>query len=115
MNDQLQKIREQFDVDAKECTSMDELEALRIKYLGRKQGLVTDAFKLIGKVPPAEKGAFGKDANILKNQINSALDNMMDELKNAQSKKVDALDLTLPVQHPRVGRRHPVSEVRKTI
>lgn len=114
MNQELQNILDQFKAEISGLADLEGVEQLRVKYLGRKNGLVTNAFKQIGKVAPAEKGAFGQAANKLKIEVTETLDSLEDKLKNA-SQKSNAIDVTLPVLSPNVGRRHPVSEVRRRI
>lgn len=114
MSEQLQEIRNQFEKDLQTCKTERDIESLRIKFLGRKQGLVTDAFKLIGTIAPGERGIFGKTLNELKNHIGNALQEKADTL-DALSESTDELDITLPGYIPAVGRRHPVSEIRNRI
>ena len=114
MSEQLQEIRNQFEKDLQTCKTERDIESLRIKFLGRKQGLVTDAFKLIGTIAPKERGIFGKTLNELKNHIGNTLQEKADTL-DALSESTDELDITLPGYIPAVGRRHPVSEIRNRI
>lgn len=114
MSEHLDSIRNLFQEEIQKCASEEDLESLRVKYLGRKQGLVTNALKLLATLPKEEKGAFGKGANILKNEISDSLDEKADELKGSRA-GVCAIDTTLPAPLPKVGRRHPVAEVRRRI
>lgn len=114
MSEILESIQRQFADDLAKCASEKELEDIRVKYLGRKQGLVTDAFKRISEVPPKERGAYGKAANELKNAITAEIDGWKEKEKSSADAK-HSIDVTLPAPQPRVGRRHPVSEVRNRI
>jgi phenylalanyl-tRNA synthetase alpha chain len=115
MNGQLNGIRAQFDAELRGCGTAEALEELRIKYLGRKRGLVTEAFKLIGTVPPAERGEYGKAANELKQHVSDALEAAAARLKRGEREETPGFDLTLPPPLPRIGRRHPVSEMMRRI
>jgi phenylalanyl-tRNA synthetase alpha chain len=112
---QLNDIRAQFDADLRGCCTPEALEELRIKYLGRKRGLVTEAFKLIGTVPPEQRGDYGKAANELKRHVSEALDTAAAGFKEKRAEEPPALDVTLPPPLPRIGRRHPVSEMMRRI
>jgi phenylalanyl-tRNA synthetase alpha chain len=114
MSELLESITSQFEKDLQSCGSADDLEALRVKFLGRKQGLITDAFKQIGNIPPDERGAFGKAANELKQLVAQALKDRADDLEKGTRERED-IDITLPAPLPRVGRRHPITEVRERI
>ncbi len=115
MNGQLNDIRTQFDADLRACDAVEALEELRVKYLGRKRGLVTEAFKRIGGVPPEERGAFGKACNELKHYAAEALEAAAARLEEAKAEAAPALDITLPPPLPRIGRRHPVSDMMRRI
>ncbi len=111
MSGQLDEIRLQFQADLERCASAGDAEELRVKYLGRKRGLLTAAFRELGKLSPRERAAFGKEANRLKGEITAALDG----LQAGPQPAADRVDITLPAPAPRVGRRHPVSEMRRRI
>lgn len=61
MSEHLDSIRSLFQEEIQKCASDQDLEALRVKYLGRKQGLVTNALKLLATLPKEEKGAFERE------------------------------------------------------
>lgn len=114
MDGELQKIRDQFEADLKNCGSETALKELRIKYLGRKKGLVTVALKKIGSVPADQRREFGARINDLKNEISLALEKTAEELEPA-TQEAARLDVTLPAPTPLVGRLHPVNEIRRRI
>ncbi|MBC7220138.1 phenylalanine--tRNA ligase subunit alpha [Candidatus Bipolaricaulota bacterium] len=93
------------------------VEALRIKFLGRK-GFVTTAFAALRTLPPEERAAAGRLLNALKGEIASALEALQAE---AERETVEArlaaerYDLTLPGSWRPVGRLHPLTQVRREI
>ena len=115
MNGRLNEIRAQFEADLGGCADAGGLEELRVKYLGRKRGLVTEAFKQIGTVAPEERGAYGQAANALKQEIAAALEGKAAELESGAGESAPALDVTLPPATPRVGRRHPLTAMMRRI
>ncbi len=52
-------------VDVAAATTPDELEAVRVKYLGRK-GVLTGFLRAIGQVPTEERQRLGAESNRLK-------------------------------------------------
>src|SRR5688572_14842950 len=50
------------------------LETVRVKYLGRKDGALTEATKEIAKLPAPEKPAYGAAVNDAKRRVEAALD-----------------------------------------
>jgi phenylalanyl-tRNA synthetase alpha chain len=93
------------------------LRAWHTRYFG-KQGEVALAVKGIGKVPPAERPAYGQAANRVKEMLTSAY-----EAKAAQEKEkalerslaADALDVTLPGRPTVRGRLHVATKVMRQI
>lgn len=95
-------------------TSMDEIEAFRIKYLGKK-GLLNQFFAEFKNVPKEEKAAFGQIINQLKNTANAKVNDLKAELENHTEAKGVYGDLTRPGHPIELGARHPISIVKNRI
>lgn len=94
------------------------LESARVKYVGRKDGAVTEAMKRIAKLPPEEKPAYGAAVNEAKRRIESALEERGRSLKSKaleQDLGTQREDLTLPPRRVRVGRLHPISQTVREV
>lgn len=95
-------------------SSKDEIEAFRIKYLGKK-GLLNTFFAEFKNVPNGEKKEFGQVINQLKN----AATEKVNALKDALESQVDSIgkfgDLTRPGEPIEIGARHPISIVKNQI
>ena len=89
----------------------DQLEQAKARYVGRA-GVLRDAEKSLGKLPAAERPAFGSRLNAAKERIETAL---RQERERIQSRKLDtrlkeeALDVTLPGRGTGTGGLHPVT------
>lgn len=86
----------------------DELEAARIKYLGRN-GLLPQIMKGLRELPPEEKAAAGRGANEFKDSVSARL-----EARKAEYAAVEdcrPFDLTLPGCWRAQGSPHPISSV----
>ena len=114
MKSRLEDIRVQFMKDLQSCSSGSEIEELRVKYLGRKRGLVTEALKQLATLPSDQRKEFGRAVNTLKAEIATALEARVESFAAPETTE-EKLDITLPAPLPRPGRRHPVSEVRRRI
>jgi phenylalanyl-tRNA synthetase alpha chain len=92
--------------------SLDELESLRVAYMGRK-GMVTEQLKAVGSLPPEERAGAGKAANALRLSVEAALVARDGELRGqALRRELDLpYDVTAPGVQPRLGHRNPVSVV----
>src|SRR6185436_12561963 len=97
--------------DIAACADDAALEAARIRYLGRKDGEVTQATKQIATLPGKDKPAYGAAANDAKARIEAALKSRGDALHSASidTSLRENIDLTLPARPVRIGRLHPVS------
>lgn len=83
------------------------LEALRIKYLGRKGGLVQARFEALKSADKALKKAMGASANALKNAVEKAMEEAKGgRTSNAAERAGPCLDATLPGLHEELGHRH---------
>ncbi len=94
------------------ASSLDELEDLRVAYVGRK-GIVTEQLKAVGALPPAERGQAGKAANQLRIEVEAALNEATSVLEQAEvsAELAKPIDVTAPGASLRLGHRHPVSGV----
>lgn len=92
-----------------------ELEAIRVRYLGRKSRL-SELLSSIGQLPPASR----KDAGALYNSVKKAIENALDERSLAFGDKIQqafdgGTDLSLPGIRPALGSRHPIYKVMDEI
>lgn len=113
MPEQIDQIKRDFEVEAKDIRTADALEDLRIKYLGRK-GYISNAFSLLAEIPKEEKPKFGQELNKLKKAVESQYNALYDSLKEGKGKD-EYLDLTLPGRKPFIGRKHPLNQVADEI
>jgi phenylalanyl-tRNA synthetase alpha chain len=92
--------------------SLDELEALRVSYLGRK-GIVTEQLKSVGALSPDKRSEAGKSANALRISVERALASREETLRGIELslKLASPYDVTAPGISPQLGHRNPVSVV----
>ena len=97
--------------------SAADLEAVRVRYLGR-QGELTQLLRSLGTLPPEERPVVGAAANEAKRELEALLDARLAEAQaretQAQRAK-DRLDLTLPGRRPPLGAVHPLTRVHDEI
>ncbi len=91
--------------------SPDELERIRVRYLGRREGLLSGLLRRLGTLDAAERPAAGAAANRTKKALAGALEERLGELAAAEGGGGPALDLTLPPRRRWRGTVHPVSQV----
>ena len=95
------------------ASTNDELEAFRIKYLGKK-GVIKEMSARIKDVAPEDRKDFGQSLNGLKNAVQERIDVLKTALENAGATSDDE-DLTRPSGLDMAGSRHPVTLVRNEI
>ena len=95
-----------------QSTDPEELEAFRIKFLGRK-GILNDLFAQFKDIPNEEKPKVGKKINELKEKAQEKVNQLKQSSK--KKKQSNEFDMTLPPYPFEVGGRHPISLTRKKI
>ncbi|MEX0316023.1 MAG: phenylalanine--tRNA ligase subunit alpha [Allomuricauda sp.] len=95
-------------------TSKDEIEAFRIKYLGKK-GLMNTFFAEFKNVPNEQKKEFGQVINQLKGAATEKVNTLKASLENQTDAAGKFGDLTRPGEPIALGARHPISIVKNQI
>lgn len=119
MSQSMENLKSQFDTElaATSLTDPSAVDALRVKYLGKK-GLVTDLLKLMGGLPAEERPAYGKQVNELKAAVDSAIENALAQAREADlERKLNSgwTDISLPGDSVPAGSTHPLYDVREEI
>jgi phenylalanyl-tRNA synthetase alpha chain len=107
-------LRIEFDAAVAAADSAAALKAVRDRFLGRRQGVVTELLKALKSMAPDERRVRGAETNALKQHIEAALAARDAELA-AGGAPPGAVDVTLPGRVPTVGRRHPLTQVRERV
>lgn len=108
--DTLTRIEEEGLAAIESSGSLDELEAARIRYMGRSGGL-TDVLRRLGQAPAAQRPALGAAANQAKRRLKAALEEREAALKRAASTTRPPADLTMPGRRAWRGGVHPITQV----
>jgi len=97
--------------------SSADLEALRVRFLGR-QGALTMLLRSLGTLPAEERPVVGAAANEAKRELEARLDARLAEAAGRERQRQRAasrLDLTLPGRRPPQGGIHPLTRVHDEI
>jgi phenylalanyl-tRNA synthetase alpha chain len=94
-----------------------ELGEMKIKHTGKKSA-IAEAKKLIGRVSPEERGAFGQFVQQIERGIVSSIESAEIRLNefvlNAKIER-ERLDVTIPGKRPRTGHLHLLTLLRQRI
>ncbi len=108
-----ENLRRQFEPALENAKTLDELEKIRILWLGRK-GQLTLLLKQLGELSLEEKKTYGPVYNQLKTDLEKVLAARERDLSSAersQTLEKDVLDTTLPGTPALIGHAHPLSQV----
>ncbi len=117
MTEALSELQQEAERELAEAGTEEVLQALRIKYLGRK-GLLTKLLREISNVSPEERPEFGQRCNEVKEFLSKAIDAALQEKARAEKEKLllrERIDVTLPGRGVRPGRLHPITQVLNEI
>jgi phenylalanyl-tRNA synthetase alpha chain len=117
MTEALEELQTQAEAELVLADTEEKLQALRVKYLGKK-GLLTSLLRDIGNISPTERPLFGKRCNEVKDYLFLKIDESLKE--RAQVGRENALlrekiDVTLPGRGTRPGKLHPITQVFREI
>ena len=113
MKEMMEKLREASIRAILESEDVDSLEALRVKYLGKK-GELTGILRQMGRLSAEERPVMGQFANKLREDIEKAIDARREVLAAALMEnklRAEAVDVTLPATDTRLGHKHPMYNV----
>ena len=94
-------------------TDRKELDALRVRFLGKK-GELTAILKQMGKLSPEERPVIGQLANEIRSHIEELVASREEALKQEEQSKAlaaEKLDVTMPGKSTPMGKEHPLSIV----
>ena len=113
MREKLEKIKSEAMAALSAAAASDKLEALRVKYLGKK-GEVTAILKQMGGLSPEERPIIGQLANQVRAEIEAAVAAKAAELEKKlmeEKLRLEAVDVTIPGTPVCRGHRHPMTIV----
>ena len=102
------------EAEAFNTQSLEEVEAFRIKFLGKK-GLLTDLFAGFKELPNEQKKDFGLAINKLKSTALDRVSELKQSLSNSTNDSAVFGDLSRPGEPFEIGARHPISLVKNQI
>jgi phenylalanyl-tRNA synthetase alpha chain len=117
MRKELEKMRDKALSELSGVTDGEQLQALRVRYLGRK-GELTSIMKGVGALSPEERPLIGQIVNAVRDTLEEQFEQISVSLKESAKLarlKSERIDVTLPGRRAFRGTKHPVSLVVEEI
>lgn len=112
MKEQIQQLQQDFNAVIETAQTTEQIEAIRVEFLGRKQGKLKEVMKGLKDLPIEEKKEIGPLANAVRQQMEAAIEAAL----SAQTESTGpGVDLTLPGIAPAVGHIHPLTQIRNDL
>ena len=114
LSGKIQQIKTSSSEEISSSVTLQELEDVKVKYLGRK-GILTGVLKSLSDLSADEKRTIGKEANILRGEIENLLSLRKAEIENQTEESSPGADITMPGITPEVGTLHPLTQTMDRI
>lgn len=114
MEEKILNLKNQAISSILEAKSAEELEQLRISFLGRK-GTISEIVKQIPSLSPEKKKEIGRLLNDVKKAIEETLNSQTSNIKHQISNTEEWFDVTAPGKKPPQGHLHLITQAIREI
>ena len=117
MTDRLSDVSKQALEDIRNTSTLEELDSVRVQYLGKK-GSVSTQLKKLSDLDTSDRPRIGKEVNKLKKLVEQEIANKKNSLNDEKIKsniEDSSLDVTMPGRRTIIGNKHPVSSTLNEI
>lgn len=117
MREKLIMLHKQALLELQNCSSLDELSEIKVRYMGKK-GELTQVLRGMGTLSPAERPLVGQLANEIRDELENKLSLILQKIKILEIERRishESIDVTMPGSVTKIGRRHPLDTVMEKI
>lgn len=117
MKSRLFELKEKALEELKNSVDMEQIENVRVKFLGKKNELA-NILKELGKLPESERKEMGMIANTIRSEIEENIAKVREQIKQKELElrlEKEDIDVTIPAKARFVGHMHPISLVMNDI
>ena len=117
MREQLEEIRKEAGSVIDQAESLEILNDIRVKFLGKK-GKLTEILRGMGALSAEERPLIGQVANEVRSFIDEALDQKLAIVKEQEKilkLQTEKIDVTLPGRPIYLGKKHPLTTIMDEI
>jgi phenylalanyl-tRNA synthetase alpha chain len=109
LDEKIKQVSNDFDSELNTVQTLQQLEQLRIKYIGRN-GRISSLFDELKNAANEEKPALGKSLNSLRTRATESFNILRNKLESASDSKENEIDLTLPGDQIQIGSKHILTQ-----
>ncbi len=117
MKEALMQIKEAGVAEINSAQSLKDLEAIKVKYLGKK-GELTQILKGMGKLSSEERPVIGQVANEVRTLLEDTIAkevSVLEEKAMEEKLEQEKIDVSMPGTLPRKGGLHPLTKVLREL
>ena len=117
MKEQIEAILQRALKDLENTASEEDIQSVRVKYLGKK-GELTLIKKSLGSLSTEERPLVGQSVNMASDRLLEEIESALQKNRNrrkSESIRSERIDVTLPGRCRPVGSKHPISLVTEEI
>lgn len=117
MKEKLEAIKEKAKKEIEAISSLQELNDLRVKVLGKK-GELTEILRGMKDLSPEERPVVGSIANVVRDEIEEAIKSAEEVLEQKELERKleeEKIDITLPSSKITRGSKHPINRTIEKI
>lgn len=111
MREQLHSLQQEAVRELSQASTLETLNELRVKYLGKK-GSLTAALRGLGALDPELRPQMGQVVNEIRSELETLINGKSEEIKQADlARKIasERIDVTLPGRRTALGGKHPLT------
>ncbi len=113
----IENLKKELVAEIETAQDLKSLEEVRVAIIGKK-GKLTALMKDLSSLSVEEKKEMGKNLNLIKTEVEKALDqrkSLLEEQALNEKLAHETVDVTLPVRPETQGRIHPVSKIYEEV
>ena len=113
MKEKIEEIRKSAKEKLVEIQNLQELQDLKVKYLGKK-GELTSILKGLGSLSAEERPKVGSMVNELRDEIEKSVQEVESNIKAKlleQKLEKEKIDVTMPSKNVNLGTKHPITQI----
>ena len=117
MTDRLADLSKQALKDIRNSSTLEELDSIRVQYLGKK-GSISTQLKKLSSLDPDDRPRIGKEVNKLKKLVEKEISNkksLLNDKKIKSNIEDNSLDVSMPGRTTIIGNPHPVTSTLNEI